>query len=308
MQVTNQTDSNQFKASLFLYGALPQSTITNIVRAQCIPEETERIPEIISGWRRSVNRFREIESLEQGIADNNQPKKITSHPKLQEIQNDALFRNSFSVYPSDFKIVDIDKLVATQRHVSLPYIDELVKRIPADPSIDDLIDICISPNQSVPSPKIYQNAENLLTFSSPSVDFRFLGGFTKKLTPDDISYCLGGGLPVEAVILFVGYGSGSINVLRANNRLILNNGFHRVYTLRKMGIKKIPVVVQNIGNPDLEMAHAILGLSKDYLLKHPRPVLVKDFFTEELTTVLRMKNTIRSVRVQWGIDQGDMAI
>lgn len=308
MQVTNQTNSGQYKSSLFLYGALPQVAVTSIVRAQCISEETDRLPQIISGWRSAASRFREIEVTEIGIADNIQPENMESHSKLNEIQNDALFKNSFSVYPSEFKIVDIDKLVATQRHVSLPYVEQLSSRISKNPSMDELIDICISPNQNVPSPQLYQNAENLITFSSPSVDFRFLGGFAKKLTPDDISYCLGGGLPVEAIILFVGYGSGSINVLRANNRLILNNGFHRVYTLRKMGIKKIPVVVQNIGNPDLEMAPAILGLSKEYLLKHPRPVLVKDFFEDKLTTILKMKNTVRSVRVQWGIDQGDMAI
>ena len=61
-------------------------------------------------------------------------------------------------------------------------------------------------------------------------------------------------------------------------------------------------------NPDLEMPADILGLSRDYLLKHQRPVLVKDFFVDELTTVLRLKKTVRSVRVQWGFEQADMAI
>jgi len=308
MQVTNQTTPSQYKASLFLYGAIPQVAITSIVRTQCIPEEIQNLPSVVSGWRKAANLFREIESKEQGIADNNLPEEMQSNSKLEKIQNDALFKNSFSIYPSEFKIVEIDKLIATQRHVSLPYIEQLANRISKNPSIDELIDFCLSPKQDVPLPQSYQNAENLMTFSSPSVDFRFLGGFTKKLTPDDIQYCLGGGLPIEAIILFVGYGAGSVNVLRANNRLILNNGFHRVYTLRKLGIKKIPVVVQNIGNPDLEMAPAILGLTKDYLLRHPRPVLVKDFFIDELTTVLRMKNTVRSVRLQWGVDQTDMAI
>jgi hypothetical protein len=50
-------------------------------------------------------------------------------------------------------------------------------------------------------------------------------------------------VPVGAIILFVGYGAGSVNVLEANNRLILNNGFHRVYALRKSGVSKIPVVL-----------------------------------------------------------------
>lgn len=302
--------SQQYKPYLYLYGAMAQAQITGVVRGQCIPEESENLDKIIAGWRKAANLFRDIESKEKGIADNNQSIDMDSKysSKLEQIQNDDLFKNSFSTYPSDFKMVEVDKLIAVQRNIDLSYIDQLTKRIPKNPSMDDLIDFCISPKQSVPAPQSYQLADSVYTFSSPSRDFRFLGGFAKNLSADDLKYALGGGLPVGALILFFGYGAGSINVLSANNRLILNNGFHRVFALRKQGITRIPVVVQNIGNADLEMPPAILGLSKEYLLKHTRPVLVKDFFTDELTTVLRMKNTVRSVRIQWGFEQTDMAV
>lgn len=294
--------------SLYLYGAMAQSYIATIVRGQCIPEELSNIGRIIEGWRHAAELFRRIESTEQGIADNNQPLDIEMTPRLLEIQNDALFRNTFSTYPSEFKIVEVDNLIAPQRNVSLPYIDSLTQRISSNASMEELIDFCIPPKQNVPIPQSLQNTGNEVTFSSPSIDFRFLGGFQKQLTDDDLKYALGGGLPVAAIILFVGYGAGSVNVLRANNRLILNNGFHRVYTLRKLGIRRIPVVVQNIGNPDLEMAPSLLGLSRDYLLKHTRPVMVKDFFVDGLTTILRLKKIVRSVKVQWGFNQENMAV
>lgn len=299
----------QFTSYLHLYGALPQTAVAHIVRGNCIQEELSNLDEILAGWRTAVDLFRQIEVSEQGLADNNMPMDLPITPKLQEIQNNPLFKNSFSVYPSEFKIVEIDRLVAPQRRVSLDHVEVLMNRIPQNPTMDQLVDFCISPNQGVPIPKDYQVSENQFSFSSPSIDFRFLGGFLKReLSDDDMKYCLFGGLPVGAMILFYGYGAGSLNVLRANNRLILNNGFHRVYALKKKGIDKIPVVVQNIGNPDLEMAPAILGLSRDYLLRHPRPVLVKDFFVPQLTKVLRVKNTVRTVRVQWGVDQNDMPV
>jgi|SRR2546422_579706 len=304
----DSAQSDVARPALYLFGAMAKAHVQHIIRSQCIPEEIQNIDKIMTGWHHAVELFRNIESREQGIADNNYPFDLELTPKLMEIQNDALFRNSFSTYPSEFKMVEIDNLIAVQRHVSLAYTDMIGKRINTNASLDELINFCISPKQDVPTPRSLQNTENLITYSSPSVDFRFLGGFQKELTDDDLRYCLGGGLPVAAIVLFVGYGAGSINILRANNRLILNNGFHRVYALRKSGIKKIPVVVQNIGNPDLEMAPQILGLSRDYLLKHPRPVLVKDFFADGLTTTLRLKDTVRSVRVQWGFDQMDMAI
>ena len=301
--------SKNFTTYLYLYGALPQQAVTGIVRGSCIPEELENLDKIQNGWRKAIDLFRQIEMSEQGLADNNQPFELEMNSKLNQIQNDPLFKNSFSIYPSDFKMVEIDRLVAPQRRVSLDYIDILTKRLSDNPSLDELIDFCISPKQDVPIPSDYQVAENMFSFSSPSVDFRYLGGFLKRsLSEEDLKYCLNGGLPVGAILLFYGYGAGSLNVLKVNNRLILNNGFHRVYTLRKKGIKKIPVVVQNIGNHSLEMAPSILGLSQDYLLKHPRPVLVKDFFVDGLTTALRQKDTVRSVRIQWIPDQADMPV
>ena len=87
-----------------------------------------------------------------------------------------------------------------------------------------------------------------------------------------------------------------------------HHGFHRVYTLRKKGITKIPVVVQNIGNPNLDMPPSILGLDRSYLLGHPRPVLVKDFFNSKLTTVLKLKKTVTTVKVQWGVEKSGMAV
>lgn len=301
--------SESYTTYSYLIGAMAQKNITSVVRSNCIPQDSENLEQILSDWRKAIEKFRKIESEQQGLADNNIPTELEMTPKLKEIQDDPLFKNSFSAYPSEFKMIDVDNLIAPQRRVSLDYADQLFKKIPDKPSMDYLIDFCISPKQDVPTVKDFQIAENTYQFSSPSVDFRFLGGFRKKsLSDDDIKYCLGGGLPVGAIILFYGYGAGSLNVLKVNNRLILNNGFHRVYALRKKGITKIPAVIQNIGNPAIEMASNIQGLSQDYLLKHPRPILLKDFFEDKLITTLRLKNTIRTVRIQWGIDQTDTPV
>jgi len=309
VEQSTEQSTEQNSPYLYLYGAMAQPEITHIVRGQCTQEDIAKLDTIITNWRNAIKKFREIESKEIGIADGNHPLDIESNPKLDEIQKDPLFKNTFSQSPIEFKMVETDKLVATQRNVSLQYIDELAKRIPDEPSLDELIDFCLSPKQEVPIAKPLQQAQNMISFSSPSVDFRFLGGYLKnKITEDDLKYTPVGGLPVAVISLFVGYGGGSINVLNANNRLVLNNGFHRVYALRKKGITKIPVVIQNIGNPDLEFPPIILGLTQEYLLKNPRPVLVKDFFVDELTTIFHKRNSVRSVRVQWGLDQSNMAV
>lgn len=60
--------------------------------------------------------------------------------------------------------------------------------------------------------------------------------------------------------------------------------------------------MQTIGNPELEFPPQVLNLTRDYLLKHQRPILVKDFFVDNLTRTFKKKNTIRTVRIDWGAD------
>lgn len=168
--------------------------------------------------------------------------------------------------------------------------------------MDDLIDICISPQQNTPEIKVIGQT-NQFSFSSPSADFRFLGGFMKEnLSEEDLRQCKVGGMPEKAIMLFVGYGGGAINVLRVGNRLILNNGFHRVYALRQKNITEIPVVIQNIGNPNLDLPQITPGIPNGYFLQTPRPIVTKDFFNSDLVETLEVKDTITNVRVNWNSD------
>lgn len=294
---------------LYLYGAMAQPEIAQIVKSFCVNEESLNLSDTLKNWQKATSAFRKIESQDADAADNNTTFDIKSNPKLEAIKNDPIFQKTFARTPIEFKYVEVDNLVAPQRNVSLDYVDKLLKRISDSPSEDELIDLCISSKQLVPTPKPTQKAPGSWFFSSPSVDFRFLGGYLKdKLTEDDLRYTGVGGMPVMALTLFVGYGSGTINVLKVNGRMVLNNGFHRVYALRKKGITRIPVVVQNIGNPELEFPAMMLNLTKDYLLKHTRPVLVKDFFNNDLTKVFKRKEMIRTVRVDFGADTTDLDV
>jgi hypothetical protein len=61
----------------------------------------------------------------------------------------------------------------------------------------------------------------------------------------------------------------------------------------------MPVVVQHAANPDIEFPDTMLGLSRAYLLQNPRPVLVKDFFDDDLTVELRLKPRVKTLRIGW---------
>ncbi|AFS82569.1 ParB N-terminal domain-containing protein [Candidatus Nitrosopumilus sediminis] len=290
--------SEEFQPYLYLYAAMTQPEVTGIVRTYCSPGEISDLSNTLTSWQQARSSLEQIQTQENEVANNMTIFPIEQNEKLTTLQNSPLFPRTFSNMPSVFGLVDIDTLVATQRNVYLNYVNEMEQRIPDNPSIDDLIDICLPLNPSPPEPKVTQTSQSSWIFSSPSPDFRYLGGHLKdQISEDDIGMTQVGGFPVKAITLFVGYGTSPINVYHANGRLILNNGFHRVYALRRRGITRIPVVVQQVSNPELEFPQQLLGLTRNYLLNNPRPILVKDFFTDGLTKTFQRKKMITTVQV-----------
>ncbi len=288
----------------YLFAFATQAELLHHVRTQALEEEGGRLPEIIGAWEALQPRIAELVQRESGQADTIQIAGIPDEyrAKLESFASDPLFQKTFASHPISFALLEIDKLVAPQRTVNLDYVDRLITSYPESPTVEDLLDICVSPKRKMDPIQHLEVGSNVHVFSSPNSDVRFLGAFVKHLTADDLEYAVSGGLPAAAIIAFVGYGGAPVNVLLADRRVVLNNGFHRVYALRSLGITEIPVVVQHIRNVELEFPPAVAGLPKDYLLKAPRPVLIKDFFESEFAITLRVRERIKMVTL--GINLG----
>lgn len=287
--------------TLFPYGAATQAEVINIIRMNGDEFDIQNLTQTLQSWRTASNHYIQTASTENGIAEKIDVKEIDAKysTKIAEIASDYLFQQTFSYLPINFKLVEIEKIVAPQRLVDLNKVAALTQNLPTNPTEGDLIDFCLSSKHLPPAPKSVPIGHNAFAFSSPSIDFRFLGGYQKKLTPEDTKVCLGGGLPVAAVILFFGYGGSACNVYSVGKRLILNNGFHRLYALLSSGIKYAPVVMQVVSNPDLEFPQQVAGLPKDYLIENQRPVIMKDFVDQQLITTIHKKPTMRNVQIVW---------
>ena len=126
-------------------------------------------------------------------------------------------------------------------------------------------------------------------------------GRVKELVPEDLTLAEQGGVPVMALISFIGFGASSINAFFdvARNRVILNNGYHRVYALRSIGVTHIPIVLMISHNEAMHLPPIFPGgVPKDYVLNTPRPSLVVDLFRDDLTVELQVKKRIKKVIVQ----------
>lgn len=285
----------------YLMGAMQQNMLTQTVRLMCIDEDVQKIPEFTQAWRAASTRMASLAASEGGLPDAIQIADVpdSTRQQLAEIERDPLFRASFSAMPTTFKVIDVNSMIAPQREVNLDYVEEIQKRVPGT-TIESLVDFCVGPRAQPPELRTLQTAANQMTYSSRSLDIRFLGGFPKAINESDRAAAHAGGQPVEVVTLLVGFGAAPINGWLVGKRFVLGNGFHRVVALRMSGITRIPVVVQDVSNAELEFPPNYLGLPRNYLLQAPRPVLVKDFFDQDLVVELRLKPRRKVVKVSWG--------
>jgi len=291
----------------YLVAFASQPEVRQYLRTQAAQEETERLPQIMELWEKAQPKVQALMNSEAGIADKISIEEVPAdqQEKLTQLLDNDLLRKSFQ-HQWSVGIVEIDKLIAGQRAVNLDHVAKIVASFPQKLTLDDTIQICLSPIRSLAPIQHLELGPNTHVFSSPSTDLRFLGAFPKKLTDGDLAYAQMGGIPVAAIVSFVGYGASPVNVYIAGNRVVLNNGFHRVYALRSRGVDRIPVIMQHAHNVQMEFPPQVAGLPREYLLGHPRPVLMKDFFVNEFTTTLKVQNRIRLVTVQAGAAQHDV--
>jgi hypothetical protein len=303
MQDTIDSAPKPFFRYRFLMGAMQQNSLTQTIRLGCTNEDIARLPQITQAWRAASARMTSLSQSEAGFADRiaaaELPPEVNS--RLAEIAADPLFQASFSAMPTTFMMVDLDELVAPQREVNLDYVEDLRKRIPGH-VVQDLVEFCVGPRSITPELKVLQTGTNQMTYTSRSLDLRFLGGFPKILNDSDVAVAHLGGQPVEAIALLIGFGAAPINVFKSGNRFVLHNGFHRVVALRSEGVARVPMVVQHVANAQIEFPPQLLNLTREYLLDDPRPVLVRDFFDPLLTTELRVKPRRKVLRIGWGED------
>jgi len=284
-----------------LFSSFTKKRLISFINNTCTQTEIDNISLAYKNWLNASQIFHQIEKEEKGIADNCQISDIKSH-LIDAIQSNPMIKNTFSNETIDYKMVDIENVIVTQTEVVLDYVEELEKEISKSPSEEELLKFCLIPEKKVARPKVKKKDSKTYYFSSPSRDFRFLGGYHRSdPSREEILQLKIGGMATNAITLFFGYGSFCMWAFQIDGRIILDNGFHRAYTLYKNGIKKIPMLL--IKRSESEFPEQITEFKKDYLLHHPRPILMKDFLNDDLIREFKQKETRTILKVSWDTDK-----
>lgn len=252
----------------------------------------------IENWRGAAARREALAVSEAGIAEklaiDELPRAVW--PLRDRLMADPLFESTFSESPIAFGMVEIDRLVAYQHRVSRDHAAALAALLGPSPSEEAVFKLCLPLEHVAPEVQVSVSGGKFI-FQAAADDFR--AHSPKLLGTAALQAATWGGGVAAGVGLTVGFGSSYLNVVRWANRLVLNNGYHRAYALRSLGITHMPCVVQAVIHAE-ELAFAgESALIDDYAswFSAPRPPLFKDFFDPDLSTMLTRQRSRQQIQV-----------
>jgi hypothetical protein len=293
---------------VFLLGRPPIGEFLGFIRTMAIDGQNADQGLLTQEWRQANDHLQALERAEAGIADN--PPIAPLSPAVQVLAEqmvaDPMFRKAFRFVPADVAMVELDRLIVFQKFINLGYVHALKQSLGTSPAAAEVAGLALGVARSLPEVKAMQSAGNVYSFISASNDFRFLEG--ALVSPAQVVGFVSTGRPFAYILLGVGYGSNYLNAIHIDGRLVLNNGSHRAYALRDIGVTHAPCLIQRITRRDeLEMvAIGDVEQNPDRYLKAPRPPLLKDYFDPQLRKVVQVPRKNRLVRVQFAAEQSDV--
>jgi hypothetical protein len=294
---------------VYLIGRPPITEFMGFVQAQTVGGSKADLGALAEEWRRANDHIRELERTEAGWADNPAVGAIQSdlQPLWQRILGTPLFRKAYAVLPTGVGLVELDRLVVYQKHINLQFVRRVQDLLGPHPSIEAVFNACFpfgEPNPPFQTRRVAPG--NAFVFVSPSNDLRFLDCTLLESAQIDGYEAMG---PVAGVIgLVVGFSPNCFSALRAEGRLILQNGSHRAFALRERGIAHAPCLIQQVSRRDelLAVAHAEVSTNPDLFLRAPRPPVLKDYFDPKLRKVVAVPKRNRQVKISFAVETIDV--
>lgn len=265
--------------------------------------------ELADEWRSANDYYHELENREAGIADQAACSDLDPalQPLAEQVMADARFTRTFDTLPTRFGVVELEKLVVYQLHVTRQYVDGLTARIGPAPHPDALFRFCMPLDAPTAPLRIQRVGSRRYNFISGSSDLRYHD--TVFLRPDQIGDYSSFG-PIAGVFgVVVGFGSNFLNVIQADNRFLLNNGYHRACALYAAGVRHVPCIIKTVTRKDELNLTACQDVRDDpaFYFKARRPPLLKDFFDPRIRKVLPVPKLSRLIEVTFDVRDCEIA-
>lgn len=299
----DDADPGRVQRTLYLIGRPPLKEFLRYVRHHTVTPPPEGT--LIDQWQAARALVHQMKTSEAGLADHPPITKLGPEyePLLIEFLKDPLVRHGFNSVPTEVAIIELDRLVVYQKHIDVTHAGRLEQRHGAALSWQEIFSICLPFDHPSPPVKWARVHSGKYVFVSPSNDLRFLSAM--QLEASQLTGIAAPGALVGVIGLAVGFGSNFMNAVYAENRLILNNGSHRAYALRRMGITHVPCIVQHVSSRDelAVVASSDVRNHADFYLTHPRPPMLRDYFHPGLHAVMDVHARVRQVTIRFEIEE-----
>jgi len=254
---------------------------------------------LVGEWEAANDHYQELEHSEAGIANSAVPRDMDAElaPLIREVVAHPHFRHTFDTVPTTFGMVELDRLIVRQKHVTQSFVDGLVRRIACCPDRETLFQICLPLDAPKPPVQICKVGPQRYVFRCESTDLRHHQ--TTVLEPRQVPGYDSFGAVAGLIAVVVGFGHDFLSVIRVGNRLLLDNGYHRACALRALGVTHVPCVIQTISRLDeLQMTvNARVAEDAGLYFESARPPLLKDFFDPKIRKLLPVRAQTHLVEV-----------
>jgi hypothetical protein len=292
---------------VYLVAGTPFEQYRDFLLKEVPDNEPNRLQRIAQQWRAASAYWLQLRLTEPTWGDNPEVRPLDPElePLVAQVRADPIFARAFQL-PTEIGLVDLDRLVVRQELVNLAQVARLKERLGPAPSAEYLFRTCLPFDHPPVQHSVQAVSSDTYVFTSESNDIRFLE--STVLQPAQVEGVQSHGPIVGIVSVLVGFGSNYLSAIEAEGRIVLNNGTHRAYALRELGIQHAPCVIQKAATRKELKSVAVGSLRKhpDLYLKEPRPPVLKDYFDECLRQHIRIPPVQRHVKVRFTIESYDV--
>lgn len=270
--------------TLLLKGLFPLPKFIRFVRERCPPGSFDEAV-LVEEWRnaRDVVRGLHRDEADEADAITVRPLPEDMLPLAEQALRQPSMHRMTSVVPRNWQMVEIDRLAVFQECINLRHIDQLAAATADSPDAEEIMELVARSGRHAHPDVRFTQSDGSYTFASASNDLRFLDVAT--IDPGTIAGYEPFGAASHAIVIYLGFSDNLISATRIGNRMILTNGSHRLYLLRRLGFRHAPCLVTDASDSDLSdvLLPAAIKQDRQFYLGAARPPLFKDYLDPRLT-------------------------
>lgn len=298
-----RTDASAVREELWLLGQPALTDFLDYVSRAVVGGDAMDRRGLIDAWRAANDVYHELETAEAGVADEVErlPLPAGLEQLAAELEASPHFARTFDRMPTTIEMVELDKIVVSQRRVTKTFVDAIAARLGPETGGADLFRFCQPLERRDPPVSIRRLGANRYLFVSESNDLRLHE--TALFRPDQLAGHESFGPTAAVVGVVVGYGSNFLSLVRSEDRVVLHNGYHRAVAMRAAGITHAPCIVQAVTRKDELEVSAAPAVVEDpaFYFRARRPPVLKDFFDPRIVTTLRARPLQKMIEVSFEV-------